>query len=286
MLRDLKRALVATGMILALGSFALGQDQNSRGSYGSQRGYQQGYNDGFQHGREDRNRRADRNYESDNYRRGDRGYDSNSGDRSRFAAAYRQGYQAGYDDGYNGRNARPNDAYGRGGYGRDNRNRRGGYGSNNVAYDNGYRDGIDGARSDMRENKRFDYNDHGWYQDADHGYSSRYGSRELYQQQYRQGYEAGYRETFGQQGPGYGSGRYGNDRRGNSDAAYSNGYQDGIVGAREDMHGRNSSDPTRHGWWKEANRGYDGRYGSPQDYKQRYRQGYEAGYNNTYRKRW
>jgi len=275
-------------MILALSGFALAHDDREV----AQRANQQGYNDGYQHGREDRDRGAGYDYQGDDYQRADRGYDQNSGDRDQFAAAYREAYQAGYDDGYNGRNQRSDGAYDRGRYGRDERygrdDRRGGgrYGSNDVAYENGYRDGIDGARSDIRENKRFDYNDHGWYRDADHGYFRGYGNKESYRQQYRQGYEAGYREGFGQQAPGYGRVRYGNGRRGNFDAAYSAGYEDGIVGAREDMHGRNSSDPTRHGWYKEANRGYDGRYGSPQDYKERYRQGYIAGYNDTYRRQW
>ncbi|HEV2021039.1 MAG TPA: hypothetical protein VGQ94_00770 [Terriglobales bacterium] len=277
MLRDLKRALLAAGMILALSSFALAHDERERSSDG----YQQGYNDGFHHGREDRDRRAGYDYQGDDYQRADRGYDPNYGDRNQFVAAYREGYQAGYDDGYNGRNARPSDAYGRGGYGRDDRNGRERYGSNNVAYNNGYRDGIEGAQKDIRKNKRLDFNDHDWYRNADHGYSSRYGNKESYRQQYRQGYEAGYRETFDQRSQGYGNGR-----GGNSDVAYSTGYSDGMVKARKDMANRKSPDPTRHDWYKDANRGYDGRaYRNRDDYKQRYRQGYIAGYNDTYRGR-
>jgi len=276
MLRDLKRALLAAGMILALSSFALAQYESGRGSNGSRRGYRQGYSDGFQQGRADRDRRAGRNYQNDDYRRGDRGFDNNSGDRNQFIAAYREGYQEGYDDGFSGR-PQSADAYDRW-RGRDDR---GGYGSRGAAYDNGYRDGVDGARADISKNIHPGPNDHGWYRDAVHGYSWRYGNREAYRRQYRQGYEAGYRDTFGQRSPGYGYGR-----GGDSDRAYSTGYDDGTVGARKDMVDRNSPDPTRHDWYKEANRGYDGRYGNPQDYKQRYRQGYIAGYNDTYRRRW
>ncbi|HEV2021040.1 MAG TPA: hypothetical protein VGQ94_00775 [Terriglobales bacterium] len=310
MLRDLKRVLLAAGMILALSGFALAHDERSRDSDG----YQQGYNAGFQHGRADRDRRAGYDPRGDANLRGNRGYDPGNGNRDQYAAAYREGYQSGYDDGYNGRNGRSNDAYGRGGYGRDEDddddrggygrdNRNGSYGSgrngsygrrgssyNNVAYDTGYRDGIDGAQSDIRENKRFDVNDHGWYRDADHGYSSRYGSKKSYRQQYRQGYETGYRETFdrsgysnGGYGNGYPTGGYGNGRGGTSDIAYSTGYSDGMVGARKDMLERKSPDPTRHDWYKDANRGYDGRaYGNREDYKQRYRQAYMAGYNDAY----
>jgi len=303
MSRDLKRTLLAAGMVLALSGFALAHDERSQGSNGSQQGFQQGYQDGFQHGRADRERRAGYDPRGDNNRQGNRGHDpryGNDGNRGQSVAGYREGYRSGYDDGYNGRNQRANGAYGNvrnggyGGYGNQ------GPGYNNVAFNTGYRDGIDGARSDIRENKRFDYNDHGWYRDADRGYSSRYGNKESYRQQYRQGYETGYREVFDRSGysnggygnggygggypsGGYPNGGYGNGRGGTSDIAYSTGYNDGIVGARKDMLERKSPDPTRHDWYKDANRGYDGRaYGNRDDYKQRYRQAYIAGYNDAY----
>ena len=319
MLRDLKRTLLAAGIILAFSSFALAHDESSRGSNGSQPAFQQGYNDGYQHGRADRERRAGYDPRGDNNRRRNRGYDpsnGNGGNRGQSVAGYREGYRSGYDDGYYGRNQRSNGAYGNGGYGGG---RNGGYGNggyggygsqgsgyNNIAFNTGYRDGMDGARSDIRENKRFDYNDHGWYREADHGYSSRYGNKEAYRQQYRQGYETGYREVFDRSGyggygnsrypnggypnggyggyGGYPNGGYGNGRYGGgSDIAYSTGYSDGMVGARKDMLERKSPDPTRHDWYKDAKRGYDGRaYGDRDDYKQRYRQAYIAGYNEAY----
>ena len=309
MLRDLKRALLAAGMILALSSFALAHDESSRGSNGSQPGYQRGYNTGFQHGRADRVQRLGYDPRGDNNLRGNRGNDpwyGNGGNRNQSLAGYREGYRSGYDDGYNGRNQRANGAYGNGGYGRD--DRYGSYGNqgsgyNNTAFNNGYRDGINGAQSDIRENKDFDYNDHGWYREADRGYSSRYGNKEAYRRQYRQGYEAGYREVFDRSGysnggygnggyggypgnggnVGYPNGGYGGGGRVGSDIAYATGYSDGMVGARKDMMGRKSPDPTRHDWYQDANRGYDGRaYGNREDYKQRYRQAYIAGYNDAY----
>lgn len=347
MLRDVKRVLLAAGMILALSSFALAHDESSRNN-GSQPGFQQGYNDGFQHGRQDRaqrlgydprgnNRQGNRSYDPNYGNNGNRGYDpyanggsrgnrdydrdddndGNRGNRGQSASGYRQGYRSGYDDGYYGRN-QGNGAYGNGGYGNGGygNGRYGGYGSqgpgyNNGAYDTGYRDGRDGAQQDIRENKRFDVNSHGWYRDGDHGYSSVYGNRDSYRQQYRQGYEAGYREVFdrsgysngGYGGTGYPNGGYPNrgssgypnggyggypnggygGGRGSSDIASSTGYSDGIVGARKDMLERKSPDPTRHDWYQDANRGYDGRaYGNRDDYKQRYRQAYIAGYNDTF----
>jgi len=271
MLRDLKRVLLAAGMMLALGSFSLGHDERA-GSDVATRASQQGYSDGFQHGQEDRDRSAGYNYQGDEYQRADRGYDPNSGDREQFVTAYREGYRSGYDDGFNGRNqrsdeARPDDTYDRGRDGRDDRSRdddqyeRRGY--NDLAYDVGYRDGIEGAQKDIRRRKGFDYNDHEWYRDADHGYSRSYGDKLSYRLRYREGYEAGYRDTF--------------------DTAYATGYRDGIVGARKDMRRRKAPDPGRHEWYQDAKRGYDGRsYGSRESYRQRYREGYVAGYNDTF----
>jgi len=317
-------------MVLALSSFALAHDENSRGS---QQGYQQGYNAGFQHGRADRQQRIGYDPRGENqrgYRGNDSGWYGNGGNRNQSLAGYREGYRAGYDDGYYGRNQ---GAYGNGGYGsgRNGGYSNGGYGNggygrqgggyNNGAFDNGYRDGMDGAQQDIRENKRFDVNSHGWYRDADHGYYSGYGNKDAYRQQYRQGYETGYREVFDRSGysnggygnvgypnggyggyptggyggypsGGYPSGGYGGyptggyGRGGSSDIAYSTGYSDGMVGARKDMLERKSPDPTRHDWYQDANRGYDGRsYGNREDYKQRYRQAYIAGYNDAYRGR-
>lgn len=303
MLRDLKRVLLAAGMILALSSFTLAHDESSGGPNGSQPGFRQGYKAGFKHGRQDRDRRLGYDPRGENTRRGNRGddrYGDYRGDRNQSIAGYREGYRSGYDDGYYGRNQRANGPYGNGDYGRDDRyGRNGGYGNqgsgyNNIAFNTGYRDGMDGAQQDIRENKDFDYNDHGWYREADHGYSSRYGNKEAYRQQYRQGYETGYREVFDRSGygtggygnggyGGYPNGGYGGGRGGTSDIAYATGYRDGMVGARKDMAERKSPDSTRHDWYKDAKRGYDSRaYGNREDYKQRYRQAYIAGYNNAY----
>ena len=68
-----------------------------------------------------------------------------------------------------------------------------------------------------------------------------------------------------------------------SAGAYAAGYRDGIVGARKDRYRHKSPDPTRHDWYRDANRGYrGGDYRSRDDYQQRYRQGYVAGYNDAY----
>lgn len=64
---------------------------------------------------------------------------------------------------------------------------------------------------------------------------------------------------------------------------YRNGYQDGIEKAREDTRDGDRYDPARHGWYKSANRGYDNRYGSREQYAQQYRDGFLDGYRQNYR---
>jgi hypothetical protein len=67
--------------------------------------------------------------------------------------------------------------------------------------------------------------------------------------------------------------------------AYESGFRDGLQRGREDVSRRNSYDLNRHGWYRSADRGYDNRYGSRNDYERWYREGFEAGYSQSYRVR-
>ena len=64
---------------------------------------------------------------------------------------------------------------------------------------------------------------------------------------------------------------------------YNNGYRDGLEKGREDAGDRDSYDPVRHSRYRSADRGYDSRYGTKDDYKLVYREGFEAGYEEGYR---
>ena len=66
--------------------------------------------------------------------------------------------------------------------------------------------------------------------------------------------------------------------------AYRRGYDDGVVKGREDEGDRDSFDPARHSWYRNADRGYNDRYGSKDDYRSEYRRGFLAGYEATYRR--
>jgi hypothetical protein len=172
-----------------------------------QHGYEHGYRDGYHHGREDRARSTGYNYKSKDYERGDVGYERYMGDRGKYKDGYRDGYRAGYDDAYRGRpgrfseiysispRANPDEAY---------PNDRDddvyvtrGYGVTDVAYDIAYRDGLEAGQIDRSQNRDFNYEAHGRYKDALHGYRDSYGDREAYRRVYRQGYSTGYKDGFG-----------------------------------------------------------------------------------------
>lgn len=75
----------------------------------------------------------------------------------------------------------------------------------------------------------------------------------------------------------------GNDRYGRQSVGFDQGYRDGIAKAQEDMRDGDRYDPARHGWYKDANRGYNSRYGTREDYRAAYRSGFVDGYDNTFR---
>ena len=83
----------------------------------------------------------------------------------------------------------------------------------------------------------------------------------------------------------YPSGRYPNTRGTYryANVAFDYGYNDGLEKGREDVDDRDSYDPNRHSRYRSADRGYEGRYGSKDQYRDIYREGFLAGYNDAYR---
>lgn len=79
--------------------------------------------------------------------------------------------------------------------------------------------------------------------------------------------------------PYYGSGT--NSRYG--DTAFENGYRDGLDQGEKDGRGNDRLDPTRHGRYRSADRGYIDSYGDKNRYKAAYRDGFQAGYQEGYR---
>jgi hypothetical protein len=74
--------------------------------------------------------------------------------------------------------------------------RSGSYGYGTIAFDNGYRDGVEKGDEDARDRDSYDPVRHSRYRSADRGYESRYGSKDAYKNVYRDGFRAGYDDGY------------------------------------------------------------------------------------------
>jgi hypothetical protein len=82
----------------------------------------------------------------------------------------------------------------------------------------------------------------------------------------------------------YDRGTYGNrGGYGYNSVPYDNGYRKGLEKGREDARDRDGFDPVRHKEYRNADSGYNNRYGAKDEYKLAYRDGFEAGYSEGYR---
>jgi len=68
--------------------------------------------------------------------------------------------------------------------------------SQNEMFNNGYRDGVEKGREDLADRDSYDPVRHSRYRAADHGYNSRYGTKDDYKLVYRDGFEAGYEDGY------------------------------------------------------------------------------------------
>ena len=178
-----------------------------------------------------------------------------------------------------------------------------------MAYDNGYRRGLERGERDGRDRRAMNYRDERDYRDADWGYNSRYGSRGQYRQAFRDGYERGYVAGYNRyaRGGGYGravprqgypdygrypapndrygypNGRYGGGYGYGYEAAFENGYRDGIEKGEKDWRDRRSHDMLRHDWYRDGDRHYRREYGNRDEYKRSYREGFKQGYDQAFR---
>jgi hypothetical protein len=112
--------------------------------------------------------------------------------------------------------------------------------------------------------------------------SDAYGNNDrVYGNTYPNTYPAYPNRGYGNNGS-YGS--YGtNGNYGINNVAYDNGYQKGLEKGRQDGRDRDSYDPVRYKEYRNADNGYNSRYGSKDQYKLAYRDGFEAGYSQGYR---
>ncbi len=171
---------------------------------------------------------------------------------------------------------------------------------NNSRYDSreGYNAGLAQGQSDAARGRSYNANR------GNHGDSA-------YKQAYRDGYAAGYRNGgyYGNNSrygnyPNYPASRYPNNYPGYGNYpnnypygsgpayggnmgrnVYNTGYQDGMLDGQRDVQTGHSYRPTQQDNYKHADRGYDGRMGDKNAYKQTYREGYMSGYQQGYNNR-
>ena len=72
----------------------------------------------------------------------------------------------------------------------------GGFQLRQTALNAGYNEGIKEGRKDRSRGERYEFRDEEDYRNANTDYSSRLGSRALYQQYFRQGFENGYADGY------------------------------------------------------------------------------------------
>src|SRR5688572_24887117 len=65
-----------------------------------------------------------------------------------------------------------------------------------TALNAGYNEGIKEGRKDRNNRERFEFRDEEDFRNANTDYSSRLGSRQLYQQNFRQGFQNGYTDGY------------------------------------------------------------------------------------------
>jgi hypothetical protein len=97
-----------------------------------------------------------------------------------------------------------------------------------------------------------------------HGYRS-YRDRDDWR--YRDG--GGYNENYDR---GYGD----------YDAAFDNGYRDGLIMGERDAQRNRAFRPNKNDWYEDADRGYNRAYGDKNLYKHQYREAFERGYSEGY----
>jgi hypothetical protein len=189
--------------------------------------------------------------------------------------------------------------------------------SRQIAYDNGYREGLNHGQDAARDRKPFDVQREKDYRKADEGYRKEYGDKDRYRDEFRRGFAEGYRQAYarsdrggyygnsypgtypnypqrrddgrvyggtydprnGHRG-GYGYGGYG------LQTAYQNGVNDGYQKGQDDAHDRKAPDPRRQKWYRSGDRHYDNDLGiSKTEYENAYRRGFLDGYDRAYRER-
>jgi hypothetical protein len=157
-----------------------------------------------------------------------------------------------------------------------------------VAHDAGYEAGMERGEADARARLAFNYTRDADYLRADIGYRRDLTSIDRYRRVFRQGFEVGYEQGY----RGYTDVRserrppdiLSDARRASSvDIAFEFGFADGYKAGVEDIRDNDRFQPTDHDAYRDADRGYERRFGDRDRYKADYRDGFHAGYTRGYR---
>lgn len=178
------------------------------------------------------------------------------------------------------------------------------------SYNDGYQRGAREGERDARTGRPRDYRRHDEFRRGSAGWGGwtrGNGSEEAFRRGFAEGYLAGYDQFRGSRGggwggwgrPGFPDGGYGypggRDPRGGYgypggygySPAAQRGYEDGLRDGRNDARDNDRYEPTRKKKYREGDEGYNGRFGSREQYKVEYRDAFRQGYDQGYREgRW
>ncbi len=164
-----------------------------------------------------------------------------------------------------------------------------------YGYDEGYRQGLRVGEDHGRRGQQFNFGVAIEYRQGDYGWRPSYGSRDQYRTDFRLGFERGYRSGYEQYGgnrngpPSWSNGRArgnGNWDRGGSDLAFSNGFNDGYKEGLNDGRRRHRNDPYAESLYRSGNHGFQGWYGSREEYRWNYRNAFQRGYERGFADGW
>lgn len=141
----------------------------------------------------------------------------------------------------------------------------GSYDLRTTALNSGYNDGMKAGQQDAGRSRRTNFNDFKDYRNANKGYSSRFGDRDLYSRYYRVGFEHGYAEYV----PNGNNGSWNGNNNGNW-----NGNNNGSWNGNNNGNWNNGNNAN----WKYRGRnwGQYGSYGGSSNFRQT---ALNAGYN-------
>ena len=160
--------------------------------------------------------------------------------------------------------------------------------SDRRAYDNGFRTGVERGERDAQERRDFRIERSRDYRDADEGFRGD-GDRDAYRRLFQDGFRSGYADGY-KRVTRLDRGRavtpvvpYPENRAASASVAARSGFRDGFEAGHGDARDGDPYSPRLAKRYRDADREYNGRSGSRDDFKREYRAAFEDGYSQGYR---